>query len=42
MRWEGIIARMEGEDMCVKVWWGDLWKRDNFEDIDVDVRKILK
>jgi hypothetical protein len=39
MRWVRYVARKTAE-VYTGFWWGDL--RDNFEDIDVDGRIILK
>jgi hypothetical protein len=39
----GVCSKFGGEEMCVQgFWWGDLRDKDNFEDLGVDERIILK
>jgi hypothetical protein len=43
MRWEEHVARRErGEDVLTGFLWGNIRERDDFEDLGVDERMILK
>jgi len=42
MRWDGYVACMGEIKMHIGFWWGNLRKRDHFEDPVVDWRIILR
>jgi hypothetical protein len=42
MRWAGHMANMGRGQVHIGFWWGNLRKRDNLEDPDIDLRMILK
>jgi hypothetical protein len=42
MRWAGNVARMGRGEACTGFWWGNLRKRDQCRDPDVDGRIILR
>jgi len=41
MRWEGHVALCRRGEVYTECWWRNLRKRDHFEDLGVDGRKIL-
>jgi hypothetical protein len=42
MRWAGHVARLERGEACTGFWWGNLRKRDHWENPGVDGRIILR
>jgi len=42
MRWEVHVARMGERRGNYRVWWGNLWERDDREDPGIDGRIILR
>jgi hypothetical protein len=42
MRWAGHVARVGRGEVHTRFWWGELIKRENFEDLGLDGRIILK
>jgi hypothetical protein len=36
------MAREEGQEVCLRFWWGHLNEKDQFEDLAVDRGIILK
>ena len=42
MGWAGYVARMGRGEVYSRYWWGDLRERDEFEDLGLYMRIILK
>ena len=42
MRWAEYLAHMGGGEVHTGFWWGNPKKGDHLEDLDVDVRVVLK
>ena len=42
MRWAGLVARVGHRRDAYGFWWGNLRKRDHFEEVGVDGKMILK
>jgi len=41
MRWDGHVARMGEERVCIGSWWGNRRERDHWGDLGVDGLIIL-
>jgi hypothetical protein len=38
---EGNVTRRGGNRAAYRLWWGNLWERDQLEDIGIDGRIVL-
>jgi hypothetical protein len=42
MRWVGHVAHLGRGEVHTGFWWGNLWERDQLEDLGIDGRSVLK